>query len=798
MNFSQTHARTIKSLEWERLKSYLASQASSLCSRELCLALEPMTEKLSVERALDETKEAHKLLSSDLDYSQQGLPDLREHFNRLGSGASLSAQEFLDIKRLLLMARRQKVALNSLTAEEFPVFHGFSNQIYVLDDLVRAIEKIVDEGGSIHDGASQALGKLRADSRRLTAKIKDELLKIINSSALSKYLQEPIYTQRNGRYVLPVGASYRQSIDGIVHDSSASGLTVYLEPLSVIELTNKIRLMEADIEREIERLLLELSNQIRSHLEKIEESFSSLVQIDFIWARALLGSKYSGRPVPLASSGVLKLLRARHPLLVLQNGDLDSVIPNDIVLGGDLRTLVITGPNTGGKTVYLKTAGLMALMQRAGLLLPVAESSEAAIFPLVVADIGDEQSLEQNLSTFSSHLGSIIDILHRADHGSLVLLDEIGAGTDPREGVILARVILSELKKSGSITICSTHYGDLKTLAHEETGFSNASMEFDETTLRPTYKMQLGIPGSSRAIAIASRLGLPEKLVQQAEFLLQLDKKDFEIKIEELEAKLKEMHDKESQILERELIAADLEAAWRKRKNDLEEEIRKFKQDAASTVHAELKSAKTAISELTARLQKEPSLAKAQKAQQELVELKQNLGWLDNPAEISGAQKFQKGQSVKIKSLGQSGVIDTLPHTSSGSPQAVVLVGSMKIKAKLSDLELLHQQKKQAPVTLPKKKNQAFVPSTSCFVRSGRNTIDLRGKRVDEALAETVKFVDACYLEQISPLMIIHGHGTGAVKSVVRDFLHTSTYEAVFRPGETFEGGDGVTIVQFN
>ncbi|MBY0356615.1 MAG: endonuclease MutS2 [Candidatus Obscuribacterales bacterium] len=801
MNFAQLYARTLKSLEWERLKAYLSFEAPCPCSRELCLALEPQANKIIITEALAQTAEAQALFADNIDLAQNKLPDLRDHLSRLGTGAVLGQFEILDLKRTLEISRRQKTVLNTIEAEKYPNLHVFLPKLHVLTELEQVIGKVIDQSGTINDGASPALAKLRQDMRRLAGKIKEELQKIINSPTLSKSLQEPIYTQRNGRYVLPVNTSHRQSIEGIVHDSSASGLTIYIEPIAVVELTNRIRLIEVEIEREIERLLLELSNQCRSRLPQIEESFQSLIEINFIWARGLLSKKYGGTTVKISESGKLKLLQARHPLLILQNNSINSVVPNDIMLGEDLQTLVITGPNTGGKTVLLKTAGILALMLKAGLLLPVAANSEAVIFSKVLADIGDEQSLEQNLSTFSAHMSAIVEIVLNAAQDSLVLLDEIGAGTDPREGQILARVILTRLKNAGALTICSTHFGDLKTLAHQESGFMNASMDFDQATLAPTYHIKLGVPGSSRAIAIASRLGLPEALVAEAEELLSSEKQDFEIKIEELEAKLSGLLERERFLDNKEselnILASDL-----KQKNDqLEEQIDKFKRNAANSLSEELRLAKKNVAELTAQLQKEPTLAKAQETRQKLDQLKEELGWLKPEESSESAVNWQKGQSVRIKSLNRTGIIDEIHRSAASGKQATVAAGSMKIKVSLADLELFNAPKiKSGLKQQPKAPNRRVLHEAEdpCFVRSERNTLDIRGKRVDEALAELEQFVDQSYRLQLSPVMIIHGHGTGALKTSVRDYLQASGYQAKFRPGETFEGGDGVTVVQFN
>ncbi len=772
----------------------------------MCAALEPAIERALIEILLDETDEALKLYRAGLDLAQDNLTDLREILPRLQAGASLGPGELLGVRNTLRLSSRTRITMHAFVEAEigkagsefkpFPRLQALTANLHSLDDLVQAIQQVIEEDGGIKDDASPHLRSLRKDVLRLSQDVKDELLRIINSSTFSKCLQEPIYTQRNGRYVLPVTASMRRSVEGIVHDSSASGLTVYIEPIAVVELTNRIRLKESEIEWEIERLLADLTQKARARHNEIDSSHRALVEIDFIAARARLANKYEGIKPILEPTAILQLDRAKHPLLVLQSGERGGVIPNDINLGEDLRTLVITGPNTGGKTVFLKTAGLQALMVRAGLLLPAREGSRIGIFSQVFADIGDEQSLEQNLSTFSSHMGTIIDITHRSADGTLVLLDEIGAGTDPREGVVLARVILSQLKRSGALTLCSTHYGDLKTLAHSESGFANASMEFDDRSLRPTYRLQAGVPGNSHALEIARRLGLSEELADEAAAILQAEKPAYEIAIEELERRTRAMFERETILNKREETLTRLMEEMRTKKEQVEHQLTVARERARNSFDEEYRLAKKQISEMTANLQKDPSLPGAQKARQKLEKLRDELGW-NVPPEDPSAPRFVEGQSVKIRSLNQRGTIEAL-HDG----QVDVRVGAMRVKVPMADLEATGavprtgvSQRERISIALA---GRSVAPSTApVFIRTERNTIDLRGKRVDEATPLVERFLDTCYLEQISPLMIIHGHGTGALKSIVRDFLRDCSYNISFRPGDTHEGGDGVTVVSF-
>jgi DNA mismatch repair protein MutS2 len=810
---SSIDMRTLKSLEWDRLKAYLAREANSQPSRDLCEQLVLHGEPAVVDILLSESAEALSMLAGGFSCAQIGLPDLRDLLGLLGAGGQLAPAEFAAVNKCLMLSRQSKISLNGLSRQDFPRLTEFLPKLHVLDDLIGAIAGVIDEGGAIRDDASPALQKLRKDVVRLTNSIKDELTRIINSSVLSKALQEPIYTQRDGRWVLPVNASMRQSIGGIVHDSSASGLTVYVEPYAVVEITNKIRLREAEIEREIDRLLTKLTGLAQGRQSEIAESFQTLVELDFIAARASLARKYEGTRPQLATDGVLQLFLARHPLLVLQDlARASSVVPNDVALGGTVRTLVITGPNTGGKTVYLKTAGLLSLMVRAGLLLPVKAGSKAAIFTQVFADIGDEQSLEQSLSTFSSHLTNIVEVINRSGPATLVLLDEVGAGTDPREGSTLARVILDHLNECGASTIATTHFGELKTLAYTQPGFMNASLEFDEQTLSPTYRLRLGVPGSSKAMTIARRLGLKPELVEKANQLLSSKENDVTQMISQLESRLHALSLEEEELRKRVLESKELEAKALKELDEISTEKESSRQRYANQLESEYRHARDFLKSVIAGLQKGPDMALAQKARADIEKIRDDLGW-KAPCDLN---KFkldhaQVGQKVRIRSLNQRGVVEAVPEDGGRDPLILVRAGAIKVKVPLSDL--LPDVAPLAPSKTPskqgavaaqgrKKQGEAVAAresrSVEVFVRTLGNTLDLRGQRVDEAMTNLEKFVDTNFVTHTSPIMIIHGHGTGAIKAAVRDYLAEGAYPLKFRPGEVYEGGDGVTVVTFS
>lgn len=806
-------ARSLRALEWERLKDYLAAEALTGWGQDLCLALEPLSDTSLIEQSLDETAEASSLIQSRAELPVKAVPDLRETLARLAAGADLSALELLDIKAVAVASRQVHASLARLDKDSFPRLTSFMPSLYVLESLIAAIDEAVEEGGAVKDSASRRLGQLRREMRATDGQIRNELARIIHSATLSKALKEPLYTQRNGRYVLPVAASMRHVIPGIVHDSSASGLTVYVEPMAVIELANRMRLIEAEIDQEIAAILKAISRAAQRQSEKIQSSFEALVQLDFILARARLGVRYGGTRPEISPDGSLLLHAAGHPLLLLRDdGQAPAVVRNDIVLNRQQRTMVVTGPNTGGKTVLLKTAGLLALMVRAGLLLPVGPGSTAVAFPAIYADIGDEQSIEQNLSTFSSHMRNMVEVIGRAGEGSLVLLDEVGAGTDPREGAALAKVVLGHLNNSGAYTITTTHYGELKALAYSHPGFINASLEFDEQTLSPTYRLRLGVPGSSKATTIARRLGLAPELVRAAEALLAAEGRGLNELLESLESHLAELEAERRRAYEAACRAEDKERqAWLER-TKLESELEVLRNRTAAELAQELYAARQTIRALVADLQRAPALKKAQQVKEKLQAIEQSLSRISpsGKAPERPDKPLTVGQTVRVLSLDCQATVEAVPG--SPDPQALVTVrrGSLRIKVPRSDLQEgpfdarsgaggRPEARKARPAGSGQQDRLAgqVAPATGLlFVRREGNTLDLRGNRVEEALARLERFLDQAARISAGPLMIIHGHGTGAIKSAVRAYLDTCAYAVSFRPGEFYEGGDGVTIVE--
>lgn len=802
--------RSARFLEWDRLLKYLASEARSAWAKELCLQneLDQTNDLISASALLDETQEAVSVIESNSALMQDVIPDMRNILPVLSSGGMLQPLELYQVAKLLALAKSTKQSIQLLSEESFPKLNCHAPNLHLLEELRRQISHCIDEGGNIADDASPRLSQIRSSIRKLHSRIKEELQRLIHSSKVAKVLQEPIYTVRSGRYVLPVNANERNTgtVNGIVHDSSQSGLTVYIEPVSIIEPTNQIRLNEAEEEREIARILSELCDLCRQYMDQIDTNYSALTKLDIVMARARLAIKSGGKKPELIAvenkSINLKLLNSRHPLLILH--DRDEVIANDLYLKGGDRTLIITGPNTGGKTVLLKQVGLTCLMVKCGLL-PCSDSdSTVPLFKHVWADIGDEQSLEQSLSTFSSHMKNIVGIVSHASLKTLVLLDEIGVGTDPQEGAALAQAILERLNDSGAMTISTTHYGELKALGYTKDGFVNGSLAFDDAGITPTYKLQIGIPGSSKGTIIAKRLGLASQVVNRADEILLKAKDEASELMSDLELKLKEAIEHEQWLKGNKLKLIEKQNRLKEEKEELELERTNMLQKVTGEFLHEVKSAQEQVKQLIVDLQKQPSLSKAQKVKDEIARLKSEHNWVEPKTVKSQSQSgFTRGQYVELKTIGQFGTIESVQDD-----HAFVVVGRARTKVNVSDL---------SPASLPSKRQvkksnaRAFDPKNprkerkqpepkhdqnevAGFVRTSINTLDLRGLRADDALIELEAFIDKVALQNITPIMIIHGHGTGALKSLVRTTLSSALSIGAQRPGDSHEGGDGVTI----
>lgn len=809
MSVESIEKRSLKSLEWDKLVNELSLLAQTLEGRARLSALRPELGRQHLDIArlrLSESQEAAYLVAA------KGEPDLSSlevdwaSLEKLAIGATLGTHELLSMRRLLSVSRRTRNSLLLLEKPSFPLLHRKGELLISRPNVEKEIELAIEDDGSVKDTASSLLSRLRQDARKLEDRVKEELRNIIHKLAGSKVLTDELYTVRHGRFVLPVNSSMRYQIEGVVHDASSTGLTVYVEPLSVMELSNLIRLKGTEIEAEIERILDSLSRELLPYAAELKASYEVLIDLDCIFARGRLAHLTNANMPELTEERSLMLKEARHPLLMLR-GEAKSVIGNDVILEDGKRALLITGPNTGGKTVFIKTVGLCALMVRAGLIPPVGRGSRLGLFDLVAADIGDEQSLEQSLSTFSSHMKNIIEIVEVADTGLLVLLDEVGAGTDPKEGAALSQAILEELEGRRATFVATTHLGALKALAFGNSTFLNGSFEFDEENLRPTYRLRLGVPGESKAIAVASRLGLNENLVARAKSLMGVDS-GVDLLIKDLTEKMASLSALEEKNLRqnRELVAQT--ESLSKQEAELKGYKEKLMTEERSKLLSEFEAAKKLVAETVKELQRSPSLKKAEKARQDLEVIKSELKWKDeeNKRFKAPSPDFKPGAAVRHLALNQIGSILAVD-----GEQLLIQLGSLKVKARPAEIEAVSGSKlkeqrrsfkgRSSPAQVSAKFSGQFKDVSepiSVFVRTAVNTLDLRGKRVDEALQLSETFIDSCVLARISPFMIIHGHGTGAVKQAVRSLLSEGRYKIKFRPGELYEGGDGVTVIEIN
>ncbi|KQB92262.1 Endonuclease MutS2 [Geobacillus sp. PA-3] len=779
--------KMLRILEFDKVKEQLAEHASSALGLEKIAALVPSSDLDEVAVWLEETDEAAAVLRLRGYVPLDGVVDIRSHLKRAAIGGVLSPIELLEVAATAAASRQMKQLIMSLHDE-----HGglarladYADELAEVPALEEDIRRSIDDHGEVLDTASDRLRSLRGQIRAAEARIREKLESIIRSPSAQKRLSDAIITIRNDRYVIPVKQEYRGAYGGIVHDQSASGATLFIEPQVVVELNNALREARAKEKQEIERILRELSAKVAEHDEPLKRAVEALAHFDFLFAKAKYARRLQAAKPAVNNRGYLRFLQARHPLI-----DQDKAVPNDIVLGGDYTTIVITGPNTGGKTVTLKTVGLLTIMAQAGLFIPAADGSEAAVFRSVFADIGDEQSIEQSLSTFSSHMVNIVDILRHVDEESLVLFDELGAGTDPQEGAALAIAILDEVHGRGARTVATTHYPELKAYGYNRPGVVNASVEFDTETLRPTYKLLIGIPGRSNAFDISRRLGLDERIIERAKVQVSAESHSVENMIASLERSKKQAEEDEARAHSAREEAERLRAEWEQKLEELEdkkaEQLAEAAQKATDIIRAAEREAERIINELR-RLQKEKQ---AEVKEHELIAAKQRLAAAVPVVEkrkktkkATARHAFQPGDEVKVTSLNQKGYL--LEKVSEDEWQ--VQLGILKMKIHERDLEYIGSApaKEVTPIATVKGKD-AHVSLE----------LDLRGERYEDALVRLEKYIDDAVLAGYPRVSIIHGKGTGALRQGVQQFLKQHRAVKSFRFGAANEGGTGVTVVE--
>ncbi|HEY74731.1 MAG TPA: endonuclease MutS2 [Thermoflexia bacterium] len=776
-----------QTLELPKILERLASYTTFSAGAEKARNLTPSTDPGEIRARLEVTTEARALLTSRPQTSLGGARDVRPLVDAARRGVTLAPAELLDVRQTLMAARTLHNLLTRLRPQ-FPRLAAIAGRIAFCPDLIEAIGRCLDERGEVRDTASDALQRIRRDLRVAHERVLRHLERLVSSPENHPFLQEPLVTQRAGRYVVPLKADFKGRIPGIVHDRSASGATLFVEPLSAVELNNAWRELQIEEEQEVHRILAGLSAQVASCGEEIETTVDALADLDLAFAKALYAEDLEATapelvPFREASPGAraaLRLVQARHPLL-----DPETVVPIDVVLDDETHVLVITGPNTGGKTVTLKTVGLLTLMAQAGLHIPVAPGSGLSPFAAVYADIGDEQSIEQSLSTFSAHLTNILSFIHQADDRSLVLLDELGAGTDPAEGSALARALLETFRRSGATTLVATHYPELKAYAQMTEGVRNACVEFDPETLRPTYHLTIGLPGRSNAFAIARRLGLDEEIVRAAEALVSREDRQTEALLADIHRlRLQAVQERDAAHAARreaERLAEEL----RERLAQIEEERAEILRAAREEAEAELEALREEIRALRRRLRAaaEP-LAEVAAVEEELKELEERV---EEELEVEPesvailsppSRPVRVGDRVWVKPLQAEGEVLALGET------VEVQVGPARVQVAPEQVELRGAAPPPPEPTLP-----SYRPPPV------QTRLDLRGCTVEEALERLDRYLDAASLAGLTRVEIVHGKGTGALRRAVREFLRGHPHVETYRAGEDGEGGEGVTVV---
>lgn len=793
-----TENRHYRSLELDKILEMLASYATCADGKELALGLTPQADLHLAQALLRQTEDAHMLLARFGGPSFGGLHNVSNALQRAAAGGVLTMRELLGIAEVLRVIRSLS-EWRSRSAGVETCLDNFFQALMPNKFLEERILNAILSEDEMADSASPALQDIRRKIRAAGSRVRDRLDQMIRSPHYQKFLQEPIVTQRNGRFVVPVKNENRGEVAGLVHDTSSSGATVFIEPMGVVEANNEIKVLQSKERDEIDRILMELSADAGSFADTVKASYACAIELNLIFAKAQLAYQMKAAPPLLNNEGIIELRHARHPLIARE-----KVVPTDIRLGGEFDTLVITGPNTGGKTVSIKTVGLLTLMAMCGLMIPVADQSRVSIFTHVLADIGDEQSIEQSLSTFSAHMTNIIGILRQADGQSLVLIDELGAGTDPVEGAALAMAILEQLHSQGAKIAATTHYAELKAYALQTPRVENGCCEFDVATLRPTYRLLIGVPGRSNAFAISSRLGMESAVVDRARELVSTENTRFEDVVERLE--------QSHQTLEQEREEAraqrgEAEAIRRKAEEQLksvdllrERELEQARAQAVRIVEQAQRETQAFMLELEKlKKEKEKNQNLAELARRAKSQMKQHanaMAEVTNPV-VSPAgddddyalpRPLQVGDAVLIADLGKQAVVLSLPDKNGN---VEVQAGPLKTRVRLKNLRLLNAKEKKR--TLPK--NRTVRRSESIAHASVKTSCDLRGKTVEEALPDLDQFIDDCVMTGLNECTIIHGKGTGALRTAVQKHLRAHTTVKSYRLGVYGEGEDGVTMV---
>lgn len=789
--------KSLKILEYDKIIKMLTSYAGSVMGKKLCEELTPTSDLNTILSMQEETGAALLRIYRQGNLSFLGVEDVKPSLLRLNMGASLNTTELLSVSKLLSCVQ---TAISYCKIDERTEFADALTYLFEsltpLTHLYQDITRCILSPDEIADDASPALKDIRRNIKGINAKVHQQLTQLIASSKNQSMLQDSLVTMRNGRYCVPVKAEYKSQFQGLIHDQSSTGSTLFIEPLGVVNLNNELRDLEGKEQNEIERILSLLSEKVSLEQDSIKRNLEILTKLDFIFARAQLAKSYDGVMPEYNKEGILRIKRGRHPLL-----DKKTVVPINIELGDTFSMLLITGPNTGGKTVSLKTAGLFSLMGQSGLFLPALEGTSLCVFDDVFADIGDEQSIEQSLSTFSSHMTNIVSIMNQATEQSLILFDELGGGTDPTEGAALAISILSHLHAQGIRTIATTHYSELKLFALSTEGIENACCEFDIESLRPTYRLLIGIPGKSNAFAISSKLGLPSYIIEAAKGQIDQSAQDFEALLSDLEQSKITIQKEEEEILaykeELEMLRADLKQSKEDLNNKKSTIIREAKEEAFSILSEAKELADESIKKYQQWVQN-PKAANAKTMEAQRGKLRDQMNksskdLLEQKKRKKGAHSasdFKIGDKVHVFSLSMDGIVQSLPDNKGNIS---VQMGILRSFVSIEDCEILDE----AVITTPTIKRTSKGKVSMNKSASIRPEINVLGKTVDEAVAILDKYLDDAYLSHLPQVTIIHGKGTGALRAGIQNYLKKLKYVKSFRAGSFGEGEMGVTIVEF-
>ena len=788
--------KALETLEYKKIIAQLKREMGSAASAKLADELTPLTSEKIIKEELRSTTEAVDLIVRKGPLPTGGLYDIREALLLAKKGGSLTMRQLLEVQNVLGISSEVVAFMHDDALPALKYIGEMVDLIVEFTALEKEISRCILTEDEMADNASPKLKDIRRSIHQQNQAIKNKLSRIITSSSNKTYLQDAIVTMRDGRYVIPVKQEYRSFFPGMVHDQSKGGATLFIEPQGVVELNNKLRELEVEEQLEIARILAELSSRVAEHYREIRSNLDLLIKLDFIMAKGKLSCKMHASEPKIDADGELRLISARHPLI-----EYKKAVPVDIRIGGDYRTLIITGPNTGGKTVSLKTAGLLVMMAQSGLHIPASHASTLPIFGEVFADIGDEQSIEQSLSTFSSHMKNIVSIIDKASYDSLVLVDELGAGTDPTEGAALAIAILERFYDSGALTMATTHYNELKKYALATSGVENAAMEFDVETLTPTYRLLIGVPGKSNAFEISKKLGLSESVIERASEHIKHGDMEFENVISSIE------DDKRKAAADR-LDAESMRAEIEERLKKLEEKEKAISEKRADIIAEakrearellrETKSAVKDVQKDLRRLQKSGAhtnlntgaLEKSRRKINEAEDLVSEKVVKQVNSEPVSADTLKIGDRVKLLTIGQNGTILSLPDEKGN---LMINIGALKVKARLQDLMLINEGKDRKPQAKSSSKYGSLLRSKSSSVSA---SINVMGKNLEDALADVEKYLDDVYMAGLDMVSIIHGRGGGILKDGIRQMLKRKKYVDSYGAASYNDGGEGVTVVR--